>query len=142
MKKYGISSLVFTELKMYRKCLITKEKQKLAYKGELKNDNDWKLCEGSINDDLESFFINLQNFNDLKEEAVHSFFLPKLTQDELKLVEKQDKTQLNTYFNHLIRRNPDVDEEEMKKSDSKDKYLHAECRRWTIPLSLESTSDK
>ena len=142
MKKYGIPSLVLTALEMYRRCLITKEKQKQAYKGKLKNDNDWGFYEGSINDDLESFFNNLQNFNDLKEEEVISFFLPKLTQDELKLVEKQDKTHLNTYSNQINGRNPDVDEEEMKKSDSKDKYLLAECHRWTIHLTIESTSDK
>ena len=138
MKKYGISSLVLTELVMRRRCLITKEKQKQAYKGKLKNDSDWNHYEGSINDDLESFLINLQNFNDLKDEEVHSFFLPKLTKDELKLVEKRDNTQLESY----LALNPDVDEVEMKTSDSKDKYLHAACLRWTIPLTLESTSDK
>ena len=143
MKEYEIPSLVLTGLEMYRRCLITKEKQKQAYKGELKNEFNWDRYQGSINDDLESFFINIQNFNDLKEEKVVSFFLPKLTQDELKLVEKQDKTQLETYwYQYLFGRNPDVDKVEMEKSDSKDKYLYAECRRRTIHLTLESTSDK
>ena len=33
--------------------------------------------------------------------------------------------------------NADVDEEEMKKSDSKDKYLHGYCYRWTRALNLD-----
>ena len=61
MRKYGIQSSILTMLYMVRQGLITKEKVKKAYKGELKNDEDWEDYEGSINDDLEKFFINLQN---------------------------------------------------------------------------------
>ena len=38
--------------------------------------------------------------------------------------------------------NPDVDVEEMKKSDSKSKYVHGRCWRITIPLTLETDSDE
>ena len=34
--------------------------------------------------------------------------------------------------------NADVDVEEMKQSDSKDKYVHCICERKTVHLSLES----
>ena len=40
---------------------------------------------------------------------------------------------------HYYYRNPDVDPEEMKKSDSKSKYVHGKCNRWTYTLTLEKT---
>ena len=86
MKKYGIQSSILTMLDMTRWNLITKEKAKKAYKGELKNDPDWEDYEGSINDDLERFLINLQNQKEVKEEDFACFFTPKLTNEELKLV--------------------------------------------------------
>ena len=42
--------------------------------------------DGSINEDLESFLINLQNQKEVKYESVEIFFTPKLTNEELKLV--------------------------------------------------------
>ena len=39
---------------------------------------------------------------------------------------------------YILTFDADVDVEEMKKSDSKDKYVHSECRRITDYLSLES----
>ena len=61
MRKYGIQSSIFTVLNMARWNLATKEKVKKAAEGKLKNDPDWFCYEGSINDDLERFLINLQN---------------------------------------------------------------------------------
>ena len=71
---------------MRRRNLITKEKSKQAAEGKLKNDPEWRRYEGSINDDLDSFINNLQNSNEVEDEAVWTFFLPKLTKEELKLV--------------------------------------------------------
>ena len=97
MNKYGIKSSILTILKMWRRNLITKEKVKKAYRGELKNDKDWEIYEGSISDDLEESIINLQNQNELKnEEEVHSFFLSKLTKKELKLVQEGNEEHLKT----------------------------------------------
>ena len=125
---------------MWRRNLITKEKVKKAYKGELKKDKDWERYEGSINDDLEGFIINLQGQKEVKnEEEVHSFFLPKLTHEELKLVREGNEEHLKTLFDHKIGRNPDVNVEEMNQSDSKSKYVHARCYRWTIPLNIDAT---
>ena len=42
MKTYGIQSSVLTVIGMERLHLITKEKQKQAYYGKLKNDQTWK----------------------------------------------------------------------------------------------------
>ena len=43
---------------------------------------------------------------------------------------------MKNYFDHVIGQNPDVDVEEMNKSDSKSKYVHVRC---TIPLNIETT---
>ena len=67
MKSYGIQSAVLTKLDMWRLKLVTKETVKTAYKGEMKNDKDWKYYKGSINDDLETFFINMQDQKSIKK---------------------------------------------------------------------------
>ena len=122
MRKYEIQSAILTTLDMHRWYLITKEKGKQAYEGKLKNEEPWKYYNQSINDDLETFFTNLQGQKEIKDECVWCFFLPKLTEDELKLVEEKNEPYLCTYFEHYWGNNPDVDVEEMKKSDSKSKY--------------------
>ena len=101
MEKYGIQSLILSELYMERRNLITKEKSKEAYQGKLKNEDDWEDYKGSINDDLESFFENLQEISSLEEikkEEVYSFFLPKLTDEELELVEQKDREHMILFY--------------------------------------------
>ena len=117
---------------MVRWKLVTKEKTKEAYEGKLKNDEEWKDHDVSINDDFETFFTNLQGQKEIENEWVYSFFLPKLTEEELKLVEDKNEQHLSTYY----LRNPDVDPEEMKRSDSKSKYVYGRCWRATIQLTL------
>ena len=138
MKSNGIQFAIFTQLYMYRRKLVTKEIVKKAYQGKLKKDEDWKRFEGSIHDDLETFFTNLQDHQKIKNEEILSFFTPKLTEEELKLVEKRNEQHLMTYLYHLLGQNPDVDAEEMEKSESKSKFVQGACWRWTIPLTLES----
>ena len=120
---------------MSRWNLVTKEKVKKAAEGKLKTDSDWKDYEGSINDDLERFLTNLQNQKRMLDENVYSYFTPNLTNEEWKLVQEGNKEHLNTYRLSY----PDVDVEEMKKSDSKSKYVHGRGWRMTIPLTLETT---
>ena len=136
MRLYGIQSSILTLLHMRRENLITKEKAKKAAEGKLKNDRNWGGYEGSINDDLERFFIYLQNQKDVKEEEVFSFFTPKLTNEELKFVRDGNEEHLNTYVSYFDGLNPDVDVEEMDESDSDSKYVHVQCERITIPLIL------
>ena len=69
------------------------------------------------------------------DENVYSYFTPNLTNEEWKLVQEGNKEHLNTYRLSY----PDVDVEEMKKSDSKSKYVHGRGWRMTIPLTLETT---
>ena len=134
MREYGIQASILTMLFMGRKNLITKEKSKQAAEGKLKNDEEWEFYEGSINDDLDSFIDNLQNSNEKDDEYVASFFLPKLTKEELKLVEEKNREHMMSYFRNF---GADVDVEEMKQSDSKDKYVHSACERQTFHLTLE-----
>ena len=97
---------------------------------------------GSINDDLEKFLINLQKQKEVEYEEVRSFFTPKLTNEELKLVHEGNEEYLKTFGYYYNGNNPDVDAEEMKKSDSKSKYVHARCWRKTIPLTLQITANR
>ena len=83
------------------------------------------------------FLTNLLNSKEIKEERVESFFTPKLTEEELKLVEAKNEDHLNSYLYHHDGLNPDVDPVEMKKSDSESKYVHGRCWRRTFPLTLE-----
>ena len=142
MKKYGIQSSMLTMLYMGRWNLVTKEKMKKAYKGKLKDSEGWVDEEESINDDLERFMIDLQNQKEVKDENVYSFFTPKLTNEELKLVQEGNKEHLETYWDHCLGGNPDVDVEEMKKSDSKSRYVHASCWRRTMQLNIEEMDDE
>ena len=88
--------------------------------------------------DLWSPLINLQNPKDITEESVASFFTPILTDEELKLQEGNEEY-LKTYLYYdMLGLNPDVDVEEMKKSDSKSKYVHGRCLRKKIPLNLST----
>ena len=141
MKKYGIQSSILTMLMMWRLNLVTKEKVKKAAEGKLKNEETWKNYDGSINDDFERFLINLQNQKEVEYEKVESFFTPKLTDEEMKLVQERKEEHLSTYLTYLIDVNPDVDVEEMKLSDSKSKYVHVNCMRNTIPLTLKTNEN-
>ena len=71
----------------------------------------------------------------MDKEEVWSFCTPKLTKEELKLVKEKNKEHMMTYFRQFY---ADVGDEEMKKSNSKDKYVHTRCLRKTGYLSLES----
>ena len=135
MRKYGLPSSIFTTLRMTRVNLMTKEKSKQAVEGKLKNDPDWKDYKGSINDDLDSFVNNFQNSEEVEFEDVLSYFIPKLTKEELKLVEQKNNEHMMTYVWEF---DADVSAKEMKESDSKEKYLHSECQRRTNYLTLES----
>ena len=146
MREYGIPSAIITILSMYRRNLITKEKSKKAvelqkearlsstFERSLEYGQDF--FEGSINDDLDSFINNLQNSNKINYEEVFSFCTPKLTKQELKLVEEKEREHIRTYLMH----DPDVEVQEMKESDSKDKYVYTRCYRETVYLESKLKS--
>ena len=135
MRKYHIPASILTILKMERWCLVTKETVKDAYKGKLLNDRAWSRQNQSVNDDLEAFVETINNGEKIQTEATRSFYTPKLTKDEMRLVEEGNKDFLQKFFFP----SPDVNAEEFAKSDSKSKYVHGDCGRHTFFLTLKST---
>ena len=104
-----------------------------------------KYCEGgewqkeSVNDDLESFFEAIRLGKE-PDENVRTYFLPKLTEEEMELVKRKDRR----YFETYILATPDVAEAEMKLSESDSKYACGYGRRRTFtidnPLIDDSSS--
>ena len=111
MKIYKIKFLMVTMIDMERCELITKEAME-------KYCNGAELVLDSVNDDFESFFEGLR-LGKKPNEIVQTYYFPKLTTNEMKLVERQDKSYLET-FESL---NPDVAEIEMKLSESDSKFV-------------------
>ena len=138
MRKFGIQSSIVSHLHMMRLRLVTKEKAKKGQNGEMRDDEGRVYNAGSINDDLERFLRNLQNQTEVKEEVVRSFFTPKLTNEEMKLVQEGNRKHLSSYVDTFNYENPDVGFEEMEQSNSNSKYVHGFCWRRTFPLILET----
>ena len=145
MKCHGILSSLLTMLRMTREHLITTETVKKAYvEGKIFHWDDPVV---SLNDDLENLLIEIENQN-LEEfkiseekrrgEKFEIFFTPKLTNDELELVQRKDKEHFKTYSYY---ENPDVNIEEMKRSNSNSKYLFVYCERITVSLEIEHTAE-
>ena len=116
MKKHNIKMVMVTTISITRQQLITKEKMENYYKRE-----QW--AEESVNDDLESLFEDLQFCSEPKNH-VQTFLIPKLTSEELKLVERTDSTYFET-FCFRCSRDADVPENEMNASESDSKFLFA-----------------
>ena len=112
-----------TKIQLYRYELMTKEMMESYCKGE-QHEKD------SVNDDLESLFENIKLRKEPNEEPVDTYFLPKLTEEELALVERRDKNYLQTFGAS----NPDVDETEMMLSKSDSKYVVGWSRRRTFVI--------
>ena len=113
-----------TSICMFRYNLITKETTEKYCKGE----KDEKY---SVNDDLESFFEDLRLGKEL-DEWVETYFLPKLTEEEMELVEQKETNYLKT----LLWPNPDVPEAEMLLSESDSKFLKGFGARQTFTIDL------
>ena len=143
LKKYKIESLIMTFLIMRRENLITKEEVEKAYVGILNNNDDWKDGKLSVNDDLELFFTDLvQNQGYFGERSSNSFFTPKLSQQELELMEQGDFEYLMSFYDYEKGFDPDVDYEKMRMSVSKSKYLHGTCQVITVPLMADDLQHK
>ena len=120
-----------TMIDLRRERLITKEKMEDVCKGE----------GYSVNDDLESLFENIRLGKELNED-VETYFLPKLTKEELAWVERKKYSYLVTFWSmtNPLDRNPDVDETEMMLSESDSKYIYAWSNRRTFVI--ENLSEK
>ena len=128
MKKHNLKEVMMTILRMERKNLITKEKMESFCEGK-------KLRKESINEDLESLFerirLGKQGF-----EQVRTYFVPKLTEEELVLVERKDPIYLGTLSWTNQNYNPDVDRTEMKLSESDSKFVQGFCSRTTLKFEI------
>ena len=131
MKKYKIKSVMVTTILLLRRYLITKEKMELYCKGE-EDEKD------SVNDDLESLFENIRLGKE-PDEYVWTYFLPKLTEEELKLVERRDTSYLQTFLHSV---NADVNETEMMLSESDSKYIYEFSYRRTFIIENSSLKHK
>ena len=94
----------------------------------------------SVNDDLESFIKAIQLGENPESLAwtnaqSESYFLPKLTKEELKLIEKkQDEKFLQTFWHDYA----DVDRIDMMSSSSDGgNFVSAYCRRKTLLIESE-----
>ena len=130
MKKYKINSVMVTMMEMMRWNLITKEEMENYCKGK------WHVKD-SVNDDLEILLEDLQ-LGKKPDEVASTYFLPKLMEKELKLVERKDPSYLENFVNGLY---ADVTEAEMKLSESKSKFARGECYRQSFTIERDSKWD-
>ena len=149
MKKFKVNSVMVTILYMERRNLTTKEKMESHYSEKETADGrinakpyddltDGETLKYSVNDDLDLFFEDLR----LGQEPVgrvSTFFLPKLTQEELKLTEREDRNYENTFnFPSIYWEDADVKDAEMKLSESDSKFVRALGHRKTIIIENPS----
>ena len=113
MKKYQVKSVMLTFIYMKKNRLIINEMVKSYCKGEK------SLHRISINDDLEILFEDLQQGN-RSSSSNHTYFLPRLTEDEMELVQIKDPNYFKTFYDVKYggSSNPDVRKHEMKMSNS------------------------
>ena len=104
------------------------------YKGNIKSNDEQFSWEESVQEDLESFFEKLKIGKEERED-VATYFFPKLTDEEMNLVENKDQDHLQEYVWHFIERPVDVDPGEMEESESDSKYVRAKCVRYTFLLT-------
>lgn len=122
-----------TLLRLGRIHVITKETMTDFYKGKM---SDGKSDKESANEDLESFLNRLRTAEHVKEEECVTYFLPKLNEHEVNLLGKSDEKYLKTFGWYYKGEDPDVDDEEMSKSESKSKFIRCLCVRNTFELTL------
>ena len=95
MQRYGLQSLLVTMLSMERVNLVTKEVMKEYYKGNRVENKEFdkvrysNLYAKSMNDELDEFFeaTKAETYFDLDvNNPGATFFLPKITEKELRYV--------------------------------------------------------
>ena len=123
MKKYKIKKVMVTMIQMWRVKLSTKEKMETYCKGK-------HIRKESVNDDLESLFEAIR-FGKEPIDFVRTYFLPKLTAEELQLVEGKDNDFMYTFLHGS---NADVEKSKMEASKSDSKFVFAWGQRKTCTV--------
>ena len=112
-----------TKIHTWRWRLITKEKMENYCNG--KEDE-----KESVNDDLEKLFEDIQLGKE-PDDYVYTYFLPKLTREELGLVERKDEDFMKTFGDGMY---ADVDKAEMMLSESDSKFVRGFGERKTFTI--------
>ena len=126
-----------TMICMMRWRIITKENMENICRGQ-------ETRKDSVNDDLESLFEDLRlgkefswNLFSLKnllgieqDKDTETYFLPRLTEEELELVETENQTFLRSFF-HVV---PDVPKAELMLWKSDSKYVDGVAWRKTFTI--------
>ena len=126
MKKYEINRVMVTIIDIYRNNLITKEKMDIISNGK-------EAAKESVNDDFDTFFENLRLGKEPKK-RVNTYFLPKLTEAELKLVETKNEDFMATFLNLDFLTDPDIEDVEMQPYESASKFVRGLGRRQTYMI--------
>ena len=114
---------------MSREHLITVEKMENYCNGK-EHEKE------SVNDDLDSFFEDIRLGKQPKNWA-GTYFLPKLTEEELKLAEWKDYDFMQTFYSKM---DAGVTNAEMKLSESDSKFVH--CYGWRETFTIENLKRK
>ena len=112
--------LMVTSMSMSRFRLITKEKRDELYLGRK------EMYKGSINDSIETLLGNIRLGNQ-PNEILNLYFTPRLTDEEMQLIDRKDPDYLQTFTSSY----PDVNEASMKNSESDYKFCETMCTRKT-----------
>ena len=133
MTKYQIKTVMLTIIYMTKEKLITQEQMKSYCRGEQSSRQI------SVNEDLEAFFEDLQLGKHKSNDDVLAYYLPRLTEDEMALVEAKDQNYFQNFsISHLKHsKNPDVPEYVMKMSESESKFALGKCNRKSIKINLD-----
>ena len=134
MTNYRIESAVLTIADTMRERLVTTEVMTDHYRGKYARRNGCvdSIFEHSLNDDLEIFYDKLK-LGQVTTESVLTFCFRKLTEKEMKLVNLKDEYHMASYA--ASESYKDVDDTEMKMSDSKSKFVLVISDRYTFVFS-------
>ena len=149
MEKYEMKSVILSMIDMWRWNLITKEKMEDIALNSTKLESSNLLIpmrsrkkfglilgpilmpSKSFNADIETFFEGLKVAKVSTHRPRVTYFLPKLTDEEHELIKNKDQQYFKSFY---FSTNPDVDENEMKRSQSESKFVFVESRRKTYIL--------
>ena len=135
MKKFKMKTVTVTILCMERVRLMHQEDMEKFTRGI---ERTFRGMEGfdSVNDDLESLF---GDFRLEKEPSIAklTYFSPKLTEEELALVERKDLNYMKTFREG---KDADLPEPEMKMSKSDSKFVMGFGQRLSIQFSTHKYS--
>ena len=124
MKKYKIKKVLVTIISMWRGKLIRKETMENCCNGKD------ILHKESVNDDLEKLNEDIK-LGKKPDYLVRAYFLPKLTKEELDLVERKDHDFMKTLNLEMY---ADVPKAEMMLSESDSKFVYGWSHRKTFTI--------